>query len=56
MQLSDGDEATLAPELALVFALQDREIEHACGANEINAMTGEIVRRPGLVPLEHASP
>jgi hypothetical protein len=56
MELADGEEAPLAPELARVLALQHREVEHAGGADEIDAVTGEIVRRPGLVPLEHASP
>jgi hypothetical protein len=56
MQLADGEEAPLAPELARILALQHRKIEHAGRADEIDAMTGEIFRRLGFVPLEHASP
>jgi hypothetical protein len=56
MQLADGDEAPLAPELPRVLALQNGKIEHAGGADEIDAMAGEILRRFRLVPLEHASP
>jgi hypothetical protein len=56
VQLADREEAPLAPELARVLALQNREIEHAGGADEIDAVAGEILRRLRLVPLEHASP
>lgn len=56
VDLADGDEAPLTPELARILALENRKVEHARGADKVDAMAGEIVGRPGFVPLEHASP
>jgi hypothetical protein len=54
--MADRDASFLAMELAIVLALQNRILEHARGAHEVDPVVGEIVLPRLLVPLEHCRP
>lgn len=51
--MAERDHALLAMKLAVVFPLEDRVVEHAGRAHEIDAVIGEIPATQLVVPLEH---
>jgi hypothetical protein len=54
--MAERDEALFAIVLAVVFALEDRVVEHARSTHEIDAVFGEILAAELVVPLEHKGP
>jgi hypothetical protein len=51
--MTDGNITPLAMELAVVFSLQDRTVEHFDDTDEIDALAREIIDTPAFLPLEH---
>jgi hypothetical protein len=54
--MAEREHTLLAIHLAVVFALEDRVVEHARCAYEIDAVIGEIPAAKLVVPLEHKRP
>jgi len=51
--MAEREHALLAIHLAAVFPLENRVVEHAGRAHEIDAVFGEIPPAKLVVPLEH---
>ncbi len=51
--MPEGIEAAFAMELARVFALENRIVEHLRRADEINAVLSDVLLTARFLPLEH---